>query len=101
MPHQVEQQRAPAAAREPASAVDSTALAAALRLYLVYPKGGAVILVAARDEERARSFPPFSNWRMLVKFGSWSPVEGRWTRCKLIGVAAVGVEAGPVLFGSM
>ena len=101
MPHQVEQQRAPAAAREPASAVDSTALAAALRLYLVYPKGGAVILVASRDEEHARSFPPFSNWRMLVKFGSWSPVEGKRTRCKLIGVAEPGVEAGPVLFGSM
>ncbi len=101
MPHQVEQQRATAAAREPASAVDSTALAAALRLYLVYPKGGAVILVAARDEEHARSFPPFSNWRMLVKFGSWSPVEGKRTRCKLIGTAEPGVEAGPVLFGSM
>ena len=101
MPHQVEQQRAPAAAREPASAVDSTAPAAPLCLFLVYPKGGAVILVAARDEEHARSFPPFSNWRMLVKFGSWSPVEGKRTRCKLIGVAEPGVEAGPVLFGSM
>lgn len=81
--------------------MDSTPPAAALRLYLVYPKGGAVILVAARDEEHARSFPPFSNWRMLVKFGSWSPVEGKRTRCKLIGVAEPGVEAGPVLFGSM
>lgn len=101
MPHQVEQQRAPAAKGEPKAAVDSTAPAATLRLYLVYPKGGAVILVAARDEEHARSFPPFSNWRMLVKFGSWSPVEGKRTRCKLIGVAEPGVEAGPVLFGSM
>ena len=82
--------------------MDSTPPAASLRLYLVYPsKSGALILVAARDEEHARSFPPFSNWRMLIKFGSWSPVEGKRTRVKMIGVALPGVEAGPVLFGSM
>ena len=101
MPHQVEQRSPAAASCEPASAVDSAAPAAPLQLFLVFPKGGTVILVAARDEEHARSFPPFSNWRMLLKFGSWSPVEGKRTRVKLMGVAAPGVEAGPVLFGAL
>lgn len=81
--------------------MDSPALASPLFLFLVYPKGGTVILVAARDEEHARSFPPFSNWRMLLKFGSWSPVEGKRTRVKLLGVACPGAEAGPILFGSV
>lgn len=71
-----------------------------LNLYLVTPKAGTLILVAARDEAHARSFPPFSNWKQLVRFGSWSPVEGKRTRVKFVGVAAAGVEEGPMLFGA-
>lgn len=70
-----------------------------LNLYLVRPKARLCVLIAARDEAHARSFPPFSNWKTLLKFGSWHPKENARARVQYIGVAGSGVEEGPLLFG--
>lgn len=59
------------------------------------------MLIAATSEEHARSFPPYSNWRTLMKFGAWSPAENARAKVRLIGLAAEGIEPGPILFGSL
>jgi hypothetical protein len=84
----------------PREGVSAAPHADALNLYIVSPKAGTLILVAARDEAHARSFPPFSNWQQLVRFGSWSPVEGKRTRVRLIGRAEAGAAEGPMMFGA-
>ena len=72
-----------------------------LQLYIVRsPRARAEVIVAATDETHARSFPPYSNWRTLLKFGSWSPTENVRAKVRHVGVATPETEAGPLLFGS-
>lgn len=73
-----------------------------LSLYILRsPRTRTEVLIAATSEEHAKSFPPFSNWRTLLKFGSWSPDENARAKVRLIGLAAEGVEAGPLMFASL
>ncbi len=57
-------------------------------------------IVAAPDEETARSIPPFTNWRELSNWGTWTPEEASELELWVIGEALpIGSTGAPTQVG--
>ena len=53
-------------------------------------------IVAAPDEATARTVPPFTNWRELSSWDTWSAEDGAALELRLIGEALpTGTEGAP------